>query len=157
MGIDETRRPLQPLDLVLLEQELDAAGQFLDRGSLFALQRGEIELDLTGLDPELCQRAMRGLVEQLRAMQQRLGGNAAQIEASPAQRLARLGAGDLEAQLRGADGGDIAAGSGADDEEVVVRFSQVGLRFAWASTSSAGAGLGIGFYATSAHPEPVEG
>ena len=86
--------------------------------------RGEVELDLAGLHPELGQRAMRRFLEQLRAMQQRLRRNAADVEAGPAQRLAGFGAGGLQPQLRRADRGDIAAGAGADDEDVVVVLCQ---------------------------------
>jgi hypothetical protein len=53
-------------------------------------------------------------------VQQRLGGNAADVEASAAQRLAAFHAGGLQAQLRRADRADIAAGAGADEDHVVV-------------------------------------
>lgn len=59
-------------------------------------------------------------------VQQRLGGNAADVQAGAAEaRLAlRVGvgigfaAGGLEAELRGTDRGDVAAGAAADDEDV---------------------------------------
>src|SRR5690606_21519593 len=49
-----------------------------------------------------------------------LRGDAADVEAGAAERFAALGAGGLQAQLGGADRGDVAAGAGADDEDVVV-------------------------------------
>ena len=52
-------------------------------------------------------------------VQQRLGGDAADIEAGAAVRLALLHDGGLQAELRGADGAHIAAGAGADDDEIV--------------------------------------
>ena len=59
------------------------------------------------------------LLEQLGGVQQRLGRDAADVEAGAAMRRALLDHGDLQAELRGADGADIAAGAGADDDEIV--------------------------------------
>ena len=47
-------------------------------------------------------------------------GNAADVEAGAAERLAALRTGGLEAQLRGADRGDIAAGPAADHQDVEI-------------------------------------
>ena len=55
------------------------------------------------------------LLVQLGGVQQRLRGDAADIEAGAAQRLAALDAGGLQPELCRADRGDIAAGAGADD------------------------------------------
>ena len=44
VGAREARAALQPFDLVLLEQELDAAGQALDRVRALAVHRLEVEL-----------------------------------------------------------------------------------------------------------------
>ena len=44
-GALEARMALQPFDLVLLEQEFDAAGQALDRLEARAVHRAEVELD----------------------------------------------------------------------------------------------------------------
>ena len=61
---------------------------------------------------------VRRVVEFLRGLQQRLGRDAADIQAGAAERGALLHAGDLHAELRRADGAHIAAGSGADDDDV---------------------------------------
>ena len=53
-------------------------------------------------------------------MQQRLGGDAAAVQAGAAEHGVLLDHGDLQAELAGADGGDVAAGAAADDDEVVV-------------------------------------
>src|SRR5205814_5021256 len=47
------------------------------------------------------------------------GGDAADVEAGAAQRRPLLDAGDFEAELGGADGGDVAAGAGPDHDQVV--------------------------------------
>ena len=53
-------------------------------------------------------------------MQQRLGRDAADIEAGAAVGGALLDHGDLHAELRRADGGDIAARPGADHDDIYV-------------------------------------
>ena len=69
------------------------------------------------------ERPVTRFLEQLGGVEQRLGRDAADVEAGAAERLAAFGAGGLEAELRGADRGDIAAGAGADhqDVEIVIR------------------------------------
>ena len=106
------------VDLVLLEQEADAVDVGVDRVVLVLHHRGEIELRRADLDAEGGEVVAR-LVEQLGGMQQRLGRDAADVEAGAAKRLALLDDGHLEPELRGPDGADIAAGAGADDDEVV--------------------------------------
>ena len=114
---------LEPVDLVLFEQEFDAAGQFLHRRRLLAHQHGQVERDAGGHNAKLGHRAVGGFFEEFAAVEQRLGGDAADVEAGAAQCGAAFGAGDLQAKLRGADGRDIAAGAGTDDEDVVVIIS----------------------------------
>jgi hypothetical protein len=53
-------------------------------------------------------------------VEQGFGGDAADIQAGAAKGLAPLHHGDALAQLRGADGADIAAGAGADDDGVEI-------------------------------------
>src|SRR4051794_486836 len=52
-------------------------------------------------------------------MEQRLGGNAADVEAGTAEGLVFLDHRHLHAKLCRADRADIAAGAGADDSEIV--------------------------------------
>src|SRR5437868_1021383 len=63
-------------------------------------------------------KGMRRLLEFLRRLQQRLRRDAANIEASAAEPIAILDAGDAHAELRRADRGDIPAGTAADDDDV---------------------------------------
>ena len=79
---------------------------------------GEVELRLADLDAHAGER-VAGLVEQLGRVQQRLRRDAADIEAGAAEGRVLLDHRDLHAELRRADGADIAAGAGADDDEVV--------------------------------------
>src|SRR5690606_2830843 len=69
-------------------------------------------------------------LEQLRAMEEGLGRNAADVEAGSAQCLAAFGTGRPQAQLRCADRGDVTPGARPDDEDIVVvsRLSHGSLR-----------------------------
>ena len=66
-------------------------------------------------------------LQRMRVLEQRLGRDAAPQQARAAERLLLLDDGDLQTELRGADGGHVAAGAGADDDDVV--FVQVSLSF----------------------------
>ena len=61
---------------------------------------------------------MARLVKKFRGMEQRLGGNAAHIEAGAAMGGAPFNHGHLHAKLGSADGADITAGTGAQHSEV---------------------------------------
>ena len=105
------------IDLVLLQQKGDAAIE-LGRDPARPLHdrrriKGHLALDLEAIG-----LGMLGVVIDLRRAQQRLGGDAAPVEADAAQMLA-LHHGCLEAKLGRANGGDITARPAADDEDVV--------------------------------------
>ena len=117
-GRGDARLAVKPVDLVLLEQEGDAVDVGGDGVVLVLHHRGEIELRRADDDAER-REAVAGLLEHLRGVKQRLGGDAADVEAGAAERLALLDHGDLHAELRGADRADIAAGAGADDDEII--------------------------------------
>jgi hypothetical protein len=68
---------------------------------------------------------VQGLVIHLGGLQQGFGGDAADVQAGAAQRGALFNAGDLQAQLRRADGANITAGAGTDHDnvEILCHFS----------------------------------
>ena len=104
-------------DLVLPEQEGDALGRRVDHLALALHELGEVELrraDLDAVHGEIVAR----LLEQVRGLQQRLGRDAADIEAGAAEGRALLDHRHLHAELGGADRRHIAAGTGADHDEV---------------------------------------
>ena len=74
-----------------------------------------VEAQVVGLEAELLQVVHE--VEDLGRAQQRLGRDAAPVEADAAQMLALDEAG-LHPELGRTDGGDVAAGAPADDDEV---------------------------------------
>ena len=130
-GVDENLarlgdRRLAPdhIDLVLLEQKTDAAIQLARHGARALDDSGRIEADLA-IDGEAIVLGVVQVMEDFRRAQQRLGRNAAPVEADAAEMLALDDSGP-EAELRRANGRDIAAWSAADDEDVV-RVSHGGL------------------------------
>jgi len=84
------------------------------------VDRGLADLDALGFE------TVARFLEQMRGMQQRLGRDTADVQAGAAKtRLTfRIGIGigfgtsGREAELRGANGGNVAAGTTADDEHV---------------------------------------
>ena len=110
--------PMKGIDLVFLEQELDALDVAVDARVLECHHRLEIELGRGHADAHFAER-VAGLLEQFGRVQQSLRRDAADVEAGAAEGRALLDHRGFQAQLRGANGADIAAGTGADDDEVV--------------------------------------
>ena len=139
---------LEPVDLVLLEQELDAGGVVFDDLVLVGHHGRQVQLDRAELDA-MTREAVLGFLELLGTGQQRLGRDAADIEAGAAQRLALFDAGRLQAELCCADGGNVTAGSTADDDNVV-GFLRHLFFFASVGSSRAGHALRMRFMALQA-------
>ena len=107
----------RPRHLVLLEQKLDALGVRTDN-VVFALHHlREVHRHLLDDDAVFGSRVFREF-EMFTAGKQCLGWNASDVDAGAAQRLVHLDADGIEAELRGADGGDVAAGAAADDDDI---------------------------------------
>ena len=146
-GGDDDRLRLERLLAAVLRRDLDlarrgdAAGAvegsilfFLNRkatpstfdftvASLWRHHRRQIELRRADLHAELGEAVAR-LLEHLGGVEQRLRRDAADVEAGAAEGGALLDDGDLQPELRGADGADIAARAGADDDEIVLDHSR---------------------------------
>ena len=105
------------LNLVLLHQKTDAVIEPLRHRARARHDCRRIEADIVGFQAVVL--GVLHVMENLGRAQQRLGRNAAPVEADAAEIIA-LDDGRLEAELRGADGGDIAAGAGADDQDVEI-------------------------------------
>ena len=60
------------------------------------------------------------VVEQVRGVQERLGGDAPHVQAGAAQGASPLDAGDFQPELRALDGGDVSAGAAADHDDVLL-------------------------------------
>ena len=105
------------VDLVLLQEERDALDVALHALVLEGEHLGEIEF-------RLCRdahagEAVAGFLVEFRRVQQGFRRDAADVEARAAVCRALLDDGDFQAELGGANGADVAAGAGADDDEVV--------------------------------------
>src|SRR6185369_6812583 len=120
----QLRRALVDVDLAAREQLLHAAGHLLHDLVLARHQRRPVDLRLADHDAVLL--GALDLLEEVRGHDPRLGRDAAPVQARAAQ-LFLLDDGGLQAQLRGADGADVTAGAGADDDGVVVRHDEAPL------------------------------
>ena len=116
-GLCDLRGTGNPGHLVLIEQETDALGQVFDHLVLACHQRFQIELHLADLDAVLRQMALRFL-ELFGRMQKCLGRNTADVQARAAPGAAFVDTGCLEAELCGADRGDVATRARPDDDQV---------------------------------------
>ena len=111
-------------DLVLLHEEADAVIEALRHPARAFHHGGRIVGDLLG-GQAVVLGVLHVMVDLGRA-QQRLGRNASPVQANAAEPRALDDRG-LEAELRCADRGDVAAGAGADDDDVE-GFGHWGLR-----------------------------
>jgi hypothetical protein len=88
---------------------------------------GHVDPGVVGRDAVLGEVVVQ-VLEVLAGLQQGLGGDAADVGAGAARGrtalvvLPLVDAGDVHAELGGADGGDVAAGAGADDDEVEIAW-----------------------------------
>src|SRR4029079_19772510 len=90
----------------------------LHDGVLALLHRWHIEVDLRQ-DDAVPGALVRGQRIELAGIEQGLARDAADVQAGAAERGAFLDAGDLLAELGGADGGDVPARPGPDDDQIV--------------------------------------
>src|SRR5207237_7768442 len=97
--------------------EGDAIGEAFDDRVLALEQARQIEAQFADLDAVVLE-TRPGEVVQLAGFEQGLAGDAADVEAGAAEGGAFIDAGDLHAELGGADGGDVTAGTSTDNDEV---------------------------------------
>src|SRR5699024_8629246 len=120
LAVDERAVAVDLGDLVLLHEEVDALDDAV-RHLTAAVERGPVvERDVPG-DSEGLAVAQNG-VRELGVAEQRLGGDTAHVEAY-ATPVFLLDDGHLEAELRGADCGDVATGARAEDDEIEMSVS----------------------------------
>ena len=116
-GAQDGGRAVEGVDLVLLEEIGDPVDVAFDALVLEGEHLGQVELgrDLDAHGGE----GVPGLLVGFGGVQHGLGGDAADVEARASVRGALLHHGHLEPELRRANGADVAAGPGADDDQVV--------------------------------------
>jgi len=103
------------VDLRCAHQALQALVQAGDDTVLVRVDAGHVDADKLGLDAELFRLA--GLVGDLTSVQQGLGRDTTSVQAGAAE-LVLLDQGDRQADLRGAQGGRVAAAAAAQDDDV---------------------------------------
>ena len=108
---------LQPGNLVLAEQEFDTLHIGANHFTLARLHPRQVKLHRANTHAMIGEFVLR-FFKNLRRLQQSLGRDAADIQAGAAQRFTLFHAGDLHAQLRGADGAHITAGAGANHDHI---------------------------------------
>jgi hypothetical protein len=105
------------LSLVLFQEELHAPGQRVGGLARLVEHAGVVEARHVHGDAQFLQRRQRAV--QLGLVDERLGGDAPDVQADPAH-LVALDDGRLQAELSGPDAGNVAARARAHDENVVV-------------------------------------
>ena len=125
---------LDDLDVAGLGHAGQAVGELLDGAVLERAHAVEVDLGLAEGDPRA--GGLLGVGEHAREVQQRLGGDAADVEADAAEALVALDEHGLQAEVGGAEGGGVAARARADHDHVgavavaavVGRLLRLGLR-----------------------------
>ena len=114
----DRRGALDPFDLVLLEQKLDALGQAGHDLVLARLHLVHVDADGAFADRDAPFLDVLNDLERVRVLEQRLGRNAAPDQAGAAERFLLLDDRHLQSQLRRANGRDVPAGSCANDHDI---------------------------------------
>jgi hypothetical protein len=113
----ERRPPANVLDLVLLDQAHQPLGQAVDDLVPALGHDGVVERRLAGQIDAVVTRALDALV-QLGRLEHRLGRDAAPEQARPADARLLIDERHAQTELAGTEGGRVAAGATADDDEV---------------------------------------
>ena len=118
LGVGEGGPALDDLDLGLLQQGGDAVVELFDDPILPRHRLRQVDGRFGGGDAE--RAAVGGLADRLEfrgGMDDRLGRNAADVQAGAAETVAAVDQHGFQPQLAAADARDIPAGPGADDED----------------------------------------
>ena len=126
VAVLERRRSGKLFDAIGGQELFDPAGELGDDLVLALGHRGVVDLGAADGDAELFRVTDVG--ESLGGSDERLGRDAAEVQARPAVAFP-FDDSDGGAELRGADGGGIAAGAGADDYDVILVHSPLSSSF----------------------------
>ena len=114
----ELAAPLDDGDLALLGHAADAAGQLVDHAVLELAQPVEIDLGLAEREAHV--GSFLGVGDHLGGVEQRLGRDAADVQADAAQLWVALDENDLFAEIGGAERGGVAARARAQHQNLGV-------------------------------------
>ena len=116
-GRGDAAHTLDEIDLCGFEKPMDAAPQLFRHAALIGENFAHVEGGVCRVNAH--GRAVHRVPVDLGGVEQRLGGDAAPVQAGAAH-LAALYHGGVQAQRRGTQGGGIAAGACADDDQLIV-------------------------------------
>ena len=116
-GTGQAAVALDPVDLVLLHQVLDALGVLGDDLVLAVEHQGEIEARILAMDPVFFR--VQEALPNVGGVEERLGRNAAHMQAAAAQFGVFFNECGFQAVLAGANGRRITTGTAPDDDHVV--------------------------------------
>ncbi len=115
----QSRRPLDPVDFVFLEEKLDSLRQSSDDPILARLHLGHVNRWSAGRYRDAPLPGVPDDLERMRMLEQCLGRNASPDEAGPAEGLLFFDDGYFLSKLGAANRGNIAARTRADDHHVI--------------------------------------
>ena len=122
-GTGEFSVALDGLDLILAHQEFEAFGVLGDDLGLALLNRSPIQFaGIYALDAEFL--GIFQVIPYLGVKQQRLGRDAADVQAGSAEKTIFFDQGGFQAVLSGADGSGVTGRAAADDCDVINSFGQ---------------------------------
>ena len=113
------RRPLDPGDLVLLEQELDALGQPADDLVLPRVDLRHVDRRRPAADDDTPIRCVLNHLQRVGVLEQRLRRNTTPDQTGAAKRLLLFDDGNRLPELRGPDGSPYLTGSRAHHHDIV--------------------------------------
>ena len=123
--VEEVAVAADHVDLARLGHARQAAGELADHAVLVFAQRIDVHRRLCKHDARLVD--MLGLLDHRRHVQQRLGGDAAHVQAHAAEGGVALDDRGLEPQVGGAEGRRVAARAGAEHDHVVFGVRRAGV------------------------------
>ena len=116
VGSDEFRLAAHHVDLALLGEHGQAVGQLRDHLVLPGTQL--VPIDLRRRENDAACRHVGGILDHLGGVQQRLGRNAADVQADAAEHRPALDQRDLEPEIGGAERRGVAAGTRAEHDQI---------------------------------------
>ena len=152
VGRGELALPGQRLDLALLREADEAARQSLDHAVLPAANGRRVEGRRAEAHAVRTHRL--GVIDDLGDMQERLGRDAADVETDAAERRARVDQNDVLPQIGGAEGGGVAARTGAQNQNIGLEIGLAAGSAAASAVERRRGGLGSGLLDLDAAARP---
>ena len=115
----QARRAFDPVDLVLLEQELDSSRQAVDDAVLARVDLVHVDGRRRGGNGDSPFLRIADHLQRMRVLEKRFGGNTSPDQAGAAERFLLFDDRDFLSELCASDRRHISAGAGANDHNIV--------------------------------------